>query len=349
VSGKADAWLSDRIACSGDLSHRLNECSSQRAEGELSNRWQPANPCRYPFSYAHYNAVWLYALYCLAQVDPSYRQRAIDMVKASHSCFIVKGRGIWWKIYADGSGPEPGRGFGGLDHYKLYVMYRLLDPGRTVLGSEIADVEELVMKDYRRFDCSQDLGLGMILWAAHFFPEEAWARTVAARCLDRLEEMWVDKGAHGGYFARAPWARNVLVVFANCGVGMGLQAALSTSLVPPGQAGAWHARIARMHSYLEKHVGDDDEYAEKAITWVMLCNSRFPGWLCVGNVPRLADAGAKAVPATTSTSMPSMSSGAPSAPAGGVDAAYASAMGKLAGAVTRQPAQPGVTSASGHK
>jgi hypothetical protein len=207
------------------------------------------------------------------------------MVKASHPCFIVKGRGIWWKIYADGSGPQPGHGLGGLDHFDLYAMYRLLDPERTSLASEIADVEELVMQDYRRFDCDQDLGLGMTLWTCSFFPEETWARTVAARCLTRLEELWVDKGAQGGYFARAPWARNLLVAFANCGVGIGLQAALTTPLVPAADRAAWRARVQRLHAFLDKHAEDDPEYAREAITWVMMCNTHYPGWLCPDALP----------------------------------------------------------------
>lgn len=60
----------------------------------------------------------------------------------------------------DLSGPEPGHGFGGLDHYKLYTVYRLLDPSGAVLGNEIDDVRELVEQGYRTFDCDQDLGLG---------------------------------------------------------------------------------------------------------------------------------------------------------------------------------------------
>lgn len=33
--------------------------------------------------------------------------------------------GVLWKIKANGSGPAPGHaGFGGLDPYKLYVVYR---------------------------------------------------------------------------------------------------------------------------------------------------------------------------------------------------------------------------------
>jgi hypothetical protein len=193
--------------------------------------------------------------------------RAIAMVKATHPCFLVKGVGVWWKIHADGSGPQAGIGFGGLDPYHLYVVYRLLDPTRAELASEIADVEALVMKGYKTFVCHQDLGLGIMLWCAHFFPRETWAMSVTTRCHTMLQKMWVSvPPGEAGYFARAPNLRDVCVAFANYGAGIGLQA-----------AGLLLPHVHGMHKYLETHMYDDPEFAQAAITHVMACNSHFPG------------------------------------------------------------------------
>lgn len=57
---------------------------------------------RFPYSYAHYNAMWLYALHCLHKAHPGggHRDRAIAMVKSTHPCFVVPGRGAWCRRLA---------------------------------------------------------------------------------------------------------------------------------------------------------------------------------------------------------------------------------------------------------
>jgi hypothetical protein len=52
-----------------------------------------------------------------------------------------------------------------------------------VLRPEIAEMSVLIEQTYRRLEIDQDLGLGMMLWLAHFFPEESWATTQAQRAL----------------------------------------------------------------------------------------------------------------------------------------------------------------------
>ena len=37
---------------------------------------------------------------------------------------------------------------------------------------------------------TQDLGLGMMLWMTHFFPDEEWAVSQRRRCLRQLDAMW---------------------------------------------------------------------------------------------------------------------------------------------------------------
>ncbi len=70
----------------------------------------------------------------------------------------------------DLSRPYPGYGFGALDAFDGYVSYRLLD--EQALAKEIAEMREIIDKTARDLVITQDLGLGMMLWMTHFFPEE---------------------------------------------------------------------------------------------------------------------------------------------------------------------------------
>ena len=73
------------------------------------------------------------------------------------------------------SGPYPGFGLGALDGpFDGYVSYRLLD--EQALAPEISEMRSLMDRDYGSLSIDQDLGLGMMLWLAHFFPDEPWAK-----------------------------------------------------------------------------------------------------------------------------------------------------------------------------
>ena len=65
-------------------------------------------------------------------------------------------------------------------------------------------------RDYESLSIDQDLGLGMMLWLAHFFPDEPWAKVQIPRALAMLDRMWVDPP---GYFCRAPQLRQVKFAF----------------------------------------------------------------------------------------------------------------------------------------
>ena len=69
----------------------------------------------------------------------------------------------------DLSGPYPGYGFGAMDAFDGYVSYRLLDD--AALAEQIAEMRALIERDYRTLAIEQDLGLGMMLWLSHFFPQ----------------------------------------------------------------------------------------------------------------------------------------------------------------------------------
>ncbi len=214
--------------------------------------------------YFHYLAMWLYGLCILGRHIPDYRRMGVELVRQIHEAFLVRGRGVIWKMKEDLSGPYPGYGLGALDAFDGYVSYNLLDG--TALADEIADMRLIIERSAPDLLITQDLGIGMMLWMSQFFPEEGWARTQEARGLRMLERMWVDEG----YFCREPEARDVKFAFTNYGVSVGLQA-----------VNAMPTRIQRLNAFFETyHSGD--QYDRDAITHVMACSSHFPGYLIRG-------------------------------------------------------------------
>ena len=211
--------------------------------------------------YFHYLAMWLYALAMLGRHIPDYKQRGVDLARQIHEPFLVRGRGVFWKMQEDLSGPYPGVGFGAMDAYDGYVSYRLLDD--NALSSEIADMKTLIDEYNPSLDITQDLGLGMMLWLSHFFPTEEWAKVQKWRCLKTLDVMWNP----AGYFCREPYLPDTRFAFTNFGVSVGLQA---VNKMPD--------RVNRLNEYFESY-RSGDEYDHAAITHVMACSSHFPGCL----------------------------------------------------------------------
>ena len=211
--------------------------------------------------YFHYLAMWLFALAVLGRLKPAYRERGVALARDIHGPFVVPGRGVLWKMKEDLSGPYPGYGFGALDAFDGYVSYRLLD--EQALAPEIAEMGEIIDRTASNLVITQDLGLGMMLWMTHFFPEEPWAEQQKQRSLAMLDRMWVEDG----YFAREPYLPEVRFAFTNYGVSVGLQG-----------AGAMGDRVERLNAYFERY-RSGDEYDRAAITHVMACSSHFPGLL----------------------------------------------------------------------
>jgi hypothetical protein len=211
--------------------------------------------------YFHYLAMWLYALAVLGRYRPSYLEQGVALVRQIHDAFVMPGRGVIWKMLEDLSGPYPGYGFGALDAFDGYVSYRMLD--ERALACEIAEMRALIERTADALVITQDLGLGMMLWLAHFFPEEAWAKLQRMRCLAMLDRMWVRQG----YFAREPDLPQMRFAFTNCGVSVGLQA-----------VGAMPDRVTALNAYFETY-RSGDEYDRAAITHVMAASSHFPGLL----------------------------------------------------------------------
>jgi hypothetical protein len=210
--------------------------------------------------YFHYLAMWIFALDRLGRVKEEYRQRAVSLVREIHPSFVLPGIGVFWKMQEDLSGPHPGFGFGSLDPFHGYVVYRTLAPEE--LATEIAEMRQLVEKNYPGLYIEQDLGLGMMLWFSHFFPAEPWAAVQRQRSLALLDSMWIDPP---GYYCRYPGLPQVKFAFTNYGVALGLQA-----------VGGHTGRVQRLHEFFYTyHSGD--EYDRDAITHVMACTSDFPG------------------------------------------------------------------------
>jgi hypothetical protein len=210
--------------------------------------------------YFHYLAMWLFALARLGDHQAEYRRRGIEIAGDVHHAFVRPGLGVLWKMTEDLAAPYPGYGLGAMDAFDGYVSYRLLD--EDALALEIADMKRLIDEQYPALEIDQDLGLGMMLWLAHFFPDEQWAKVQRRRSLAALERLWTDPP---GFFARASYAPHMRIAFANYGVSLGLQAAR-----------IWPDRVERLNGHFEEW-RSGDEYDREAITWVMACASHFPG------------------------------------------------------------------------
>ncbi|MCZ7595530.1 MAG: hypothetical protein M5U16_11985 [Hyphomicrobium sp.] len=216
--------------------------------------------------YFHYLAMWLYALAVLGRHIPSYRNKGVELVHQIHDAFVIRGRGVIWKMQEDLSGPYPGYGLGALDAFDGYVSYRLLD--EAALEREIEDMHAIMERQVPSLVVTQDLGIGMMLWMSHFFPGEGWARVQRRRCLDMLDQMWMPDG----YFCREPSLPHVKFAFTNYGVSVGLQA-----------VGTMGDRVERLNDFFERY-RSGDEYDRAAITHVMACSSHFPGALLDGGL-----------------------------------------------------------------
>lgn len=210
--------------------------------------------------YYHYLAMWIFALSRLGVERPAYRERAVSLVRRIHPRFVHPGAGVIWKMKEDLSGPYPGYGYGALDPFHGYVVYRLLAP--EALSEEIAQMRDLVERSAPDLSIDQDLGLGMMLWLTHFFPDEPWADLQRRRSLAILRQMWVDPP---GYFCRHPGLSTVKFAFTNYGVSLGLQA-----------VGEDEEKVRKLNAYFRDH-RSGDRHDSDAITHVMACVSHFPG------------------------------------------------------------------------
>lgn len=210
--------------------------------------------------YFHYLAMWIYALDCFGRIDTAYRDEAIRLVRDIHPAFVIPGRGVIWKMQEDLSGPYPGYGLGSMDAYDGYVAYKLLAP--DALAEEIREMQQLISATHASLFIDQDLGLGMMLWLCHFFPDERWAMIQGKRSLLHLRQLWVEPP---GYFCRQTGWHDMKFAFTNYGIALGLQA-----------VDQWPQRVDALHAFFDSW-RSGDEYDREAITHVMACTAHFPG------------------------------------------------------------------------
>lgn len=210
--------------------------------------------------YYHYLAMWIFALTLYGRYEREYIDEAIDLVKQIHPHFVHADYGVFWKMEEDLSASYPGYGLGSMDAFDGYVVYKLLD--EDALAEEIREMRQLIDRDYRTLFIDQDLGLGMMLWLCHFFPDEPWSLYQKKASLKHLDSLWVDPP---GYYCRQSGDRATKFAFTNYGVSLGLQA-VNQSL----------ERVARLNSFFDRY-RSGDEYDSNSITHVMACTSRFPG------------------------------------------------------------------------
>lgn len=223
--------------------------------------------------YYHYLAMWIFALDRLGEIDSRYHDRAVHLARVVHESFVMPGIGVVWKMQEDLSGPYPGYGLGALDPFHGFVVYRLL--AEPTLRVEVDELHQLVQRSYRKLRITQDLGLGMMLWMTHFFPEEDWAVVQRDRSLAVLDELWVDPP---GYFCREPGWKQAVYSFTNSGIALGLQA-----------VHAWQGRTARLRTHFADF-RSHDHYDTDAITHVMRLVAAFPGEFLRSGVQRTAHA-----------------------------------------------------------
>lgn len=212
--------------------------------------------------YFHYLAMWMYALYILGRFDKKYHEQAIRTAEEIHPHFIESGKGVYWKMKEDLSAPEPGYGFGALDHFHGFVVYSLIDPDE--LETPIRQMRNIMSDTYETLEINQDLGLGMMLWNCQFYPEETWAEHQREASLRGLNELWIDST---GYFCRQRGMKNKKFAFTNFGISVGLQAVDEQP-----------RRVEKLNNHF-KDYQSGDRYERDAITHVMECSSHFPGFL----------------------------------------------------------------------
>ena len=98
-----------------------------------------------------------------------------------------------------------------MDAYDGYVVYRQLDEG--ALAAEIADMKALIDATAEDLTITQDLGAGMMLWLARFYPDEPWAALHRTRTVEVLDAMWIDPPCRAAPQGAASFERKWSQVF----------------------------------------------------------------------------------------------------------------------------------------
>jgi hypothetical protein len=213
-------------------------------------------------------ALWIFALHRLGQVQPDYRTRALSLVREIHAPFVRPRAGIIARMEENLTAPFPGSDAGRLEVFLGLAVYRQLDP--IALAPEIEELEGMVRKTYQSLAPDHGVDLGLLLWASHFFPGDPWSLLLRERAVSALDARWVDPP---GYFRRnfsEPWnspIRSNRLAITNLGVSIGLQA-----------QGLWSNRVRRLRDYFTAHYPWDPTPGDP-LAHILLCLSFNPGLL----------------------------------------------------------------------
>jgi hypothetical protein len=216
-------------------------------------------------------ALWIYALHRLGQIQPQYKARALALVREIHAPFVRPRAGIISRMEENLAAPFPGCDSGRLEVFLGLAVYRQLDAG--ALAPEIEELEALVKRTYQSLTPDHGADLGLMLWVSHFFPGEGWSLLLRERVLSALDARWVDPP---GYFRRGlsePWngpTRSNRLAITNLVTAIGLQA-----------QGLWANRVKRLHQYF----ADDYQWERDPgdpLGPILFCLSQNPGLILGG-------------------------------------------------------------------
>jgi len=219
--------------------------------------------------YFHYLTKWMFALnrMSIATNDYNYNRLAIQLAASIHPHFVYNRESnrprMYWKISIDMSKPLT-RSEGNLDPYDGYITYRILrdhSPDNSILHQEIKDMEKMVNSKYENYSSDDPLDLGEAVWISHWYPDEAWSKSLATKSLTSLENLWKQ-----GLFQTSPSYR---LAFREFGTTLGTQC-------NPLSRSRWADRVESIHAFWDKRINSRDN----DITPIMYCSSLIPGVLC---------------------------------------------------------------------
>jgi hypothetical protein len=213
-------------------------------------------------------ALWIFALQRLGRFLPEFQTRALALVREIHAPFVRPGEGILSRMDENLSSPFPGSEPGKLEVFLGLSVYRLVGP--EALRPEIDELEGMVGRACRSLAPDNGADLGLLLWLAHFFPDEPLSLLLRERALMALDARWITPP---GYFRRSlsePWnspTRSDWLAVTNLSAAVGLQA-----------QGVWVHRVQLIRRYFRETFPWDPKPGD-SLAPILHAISLYPGLL----------------------------------------------------------------------